>query len=236
MKISIMQPYLFPYIGYFQLIDVADTFVVYNDVNYIKRGWVNRNRLLLAGKPHTFVIPVVKASQNRFFNEHEFHPHEQWKDSFLKTIKQAYSKSPYFDSALDVIHSALSSESLNLSDFIVHSIKVICDYVAIDSRIVPSSEKHKETISLKGQNRIIEITKNECGTEYINAIGGRELYAAQTFLEQKIKLSFIETEEILYNQLSDDFYPNLSIIDVMMNCSPNEIKRILNQYRLIDGK
>ena len=103
MKIAIMQPYFFPYLGYWQLMNIVDKFVIYDDVNYIKRGWINRNRILVEGKPFYIHVPVMKASQNKIINEMEVFVDSSLRKKELKTIELAYKKAPFFDSVYPLI-------------------------------------------------------------------------------------------------------------------------------------
>lgn len=123
MKLAIMQPYFLPYIGYFQLINAVDTFVLLDDVNYINKGWINRNQLLLNGKAHLFTLPLQKASQNKLINQLELSNETKWKDKLLKTIETAYKKAPQFHLVFPLISQILQYPESNLSLFIHHSIQ-----------------------------------------------------------------------------------------------------------------
>lgn len=231
-----MQPYLFPYIGYFQLITAVDRFVVYDDVNYIKQGWVNRNNILVQGQPYLFTLPLKNASSFAKINEIQVNEklYGNWKKKFLRTLQQSYNKAPYFKEAFDLISSILDTEKkeIGISELATSSILKICNYLSIETEIAGSSTAYKND-DLSGQDRVLDICKKEEATEYINPIGGQKLYSKKDFEEQGIELNFVETVPVAYEQFNHDFIPALSIIDVLMFNSPETIKKMLDQYRLI---
>lgn len=231
-----MQPYLFPYIGYFQLINAVDKFVVYDDVNYIKQGWVNRNNILVQGKPYLFTVPLKNASSFAKIKEIEVNEnlYRNWKKKFFRTLQQSYNKASNFKEAFDLISSILDTERKNIgiSDLATESIYQICNYLSVETEFVGSSTAYKNE-DLSGQNRVLDICKREGAAGYINPIGGQKLYSKKAFEEQGIKLNFVETVPVPYEQFGNDFIPALSIIDVLMFNSPEAIRKMLHQYRLI---
>jgi len=182
MKLGIMQPYFFPYIGYFQLINAVDKFVIYDDVNYIKQGWINRNRILLNGQPHYITINLNDASSFKKINEIEinfnFNP-----SKLLKTLQQCYKKAPYFNEIYPLIEKVLFFEERNLAKFTTNSLKLICEYLNINSAFEISSQ-HNIGRKLRGEYRVIEICKYFGAEEYINAIGGVNLYNKEEFISK----------------------------------------------------
>jgi hypothetical protein len=232
MKIAIMQPYFFPYIGYFQLIAAVDKFVVYDDVNYINRGWINRNNILVNGAATFIQIPLSGASQNKLINEIEIINEAKWRVKLLRTIEQSYKKSPFFIVVYDLIQTQINNRYSNIGAFNLQIIQAICNYLGIKTQIISNSVQYQNK-HLSGQSRIIDICKKENATHYINPIGGIELYDNKTFIQEKIELSFIKSIASPYSQLKGDFVPFLSIIDVMMFCSKEEIKSMLDRYSLI---
>ncbi|WP_201789958.1 WbqC family protein [Campylobacter sp. P0109] len=191
MKIAIMQPYLFPYIGYWQLINMVDEFILLDDVSFITRGYINRNSILLNGKDYLFSIPLNKPSQNKLIKDTQLKFFDKDKINFLKTINMPYKKAPYFHNAYPVIEKCILNDEINLSKYIDFSIKQICDYLSINTKISKSSNILKEE-SLKAQDRIIYINQVKKSTIYINPIGGLELYNKEDFLNNNIKLYFFE--------------------------------------------
>lgn len=232
MKLAIMQPYIFPYIGYFQLIKAVDKFVIYDDVNFINRGWINRNRILVNGKDSLFTIPLKEASQNKLINEIEVNWDDAWKSKWLKTLEQSYKKAPYFQQVRPIIEQTLEQEKTIFSEIIVENLKLINAYLGITTEIIPSSSIY-QNIELKAQTRILDICLQEKANHYINPIGGIELYQKEVFEEQGMQLNFIKSKPVQYPQLKNDFVPWLSIIDVLMFNSVEQIQTFLDSYELV---
>ncbi|PWM79652.1 MAG: hypothetical protein DBY32_01960 [Phascolarctobacterium sp.] len=234
MKLGIMQPYFFPYIGYWQLMNAVDKYVIYDDVNFIKGGWINRNRILINGKSQYFNVPMNGASSFKLINEIQINNSEINITKNMKSIYMAYHKAPYFDKVYTLVDEIYKYKTKNLSLFLINSIRHIAKYLGINTEIIISSMLSKNN-ELKGQDKVIDICKNLKATDYYNAIGGMELYSFDTFQKNGINLSFLKTNEIRYKQFNNEFVPNLSIIDVMMFNSKEEIKIMLNDYNIVNN-
>ncbi len=229
MTLAIMQPYLFPYIGYWQLINAVDTFVIYVDVNFIKQGYINRNSILSNGKSQVITMELIGASSNKLINEIEVGNN---REKLLKTIKQNYTKAPSFDKVYPIIENIINQNEKNLAKFIGYSLERICEYLEVDTKFVYSSNIKKDN-TLKAQDKILEMCNILKADKYINAIGGQELYNKEIFKENGIELNFLKTELVEYKQFKNDFVPYLSIIDILMFNSKDEIKNMLNSYELM---
>lgn len=228
MKVAIMQPYFLPYIGYFQLINAVDVFVVYDNIEYTKKGWINRNRILVNGKDEFISLPLKKDSDflniNQRFLADSF---EQDKQKILRKIKECYRKAPNFQEAFAITEDILSFNSTNLFEFVFNSIKVVCNYLEIGTELVVSSTININH-SLKSAEKVIAICKQLNATEYINPLGGAELYSKKTFEMNGVSLCFIKMKDFQYKQLGETFIPILSIIDVIMFNSKDEVKKNVN--------
>lgn len=232
MKIGIMQPYFMPYIGYWQRISAVDKHVIYDDVNYIKNGWMNHNRILLNGQEFLFNAPLVGASPNKLINEVGVNNNAKLQNKMIKTLEQAYKKSPYYNETMECLAKTICSNETNFAKYLEFQIKEICAYLGIETELIISSELSKDN-SLKGQDKVIEICKKLDASIYYNASTGEHLYDKKTFSENGIELFFIRNKSSLtYKQRGEGFIPTLSIIDVMMNCSKTEIKNLLNDYEI----
>lgn len=229
MTLAIMQPYLFPYIGYWQLINAVDTFVIFDDVNFIKKGYINRNSIMVGGKSQQFTLELVGASQNKLINEIEVGNNSK---KLLKTIEISYKKAQYFEAVFPIIVDILNQEEKNLSKFIGYSLEKLSDYLEIDTKFIYSSDIKKDN-TLKAQDKILDICKKLNATNYINAIGGKELYDKEKFQSENIKLNFLETKATEYKQFKNEFISYLSIVDVLMFNSIDEVKNMLNKFNLI---
>ena len=232
MKVSIMQPYFFPYIGYFQLIANSDVFVIYDDVNFIKKGWINRNTILVNNSPYLFSMPLQNVSQNKLINEIFISDLDKWKMDLLKTISSSYKKAPFYQDVYPLIEKIISFDELNLAIYIQNSIQNLCAYLNINTKLIMSSEIVKNN-GLKGENKIIDICLQLGATQYVNAIGGFELYTKENFRVKNIDLKFIKSEDIVYQQFKNEFKPWLSIIDVIMFNSVEDTRMLLNKFELI---
>lgn len=231
MKLAVMQPYLFPYLGYFQLIHAVDRFAVLDDVNFINRGWINRNRILLDGEPHRFTVPLVKASQNRLIRDIAVAP-GPWQTKLLRTLEQAYGKAPFREPVLALVEGVLSQASGTIGDLAFASLRAVCGYVGLEREFVSSTSAYGNA-SLKGQERILDICRREGASTYVNPPGGRELYEAAAFAAAGVDLRFLESLDSTYDQLGAPFQPGLSIVDVLMFNAPARTLELLERYRLV---
>lgn len=229
MTLAIMQPYLFPYTGYWQLINAVDTFVIFDDVNFIKKGYINRNSILLNGKPHIFTLELIGASQNKLINEIEIGSNSR---KILKTIEMSYKKSPYFYIVFPIIKDILDNKEKNLAKFIGYSLEKIANYLGMGTKFIYSSDIRKNN-SLKAQDKILEIASLLKSTDYINAIDGQKFYDKERFSQENIQLNFLDTEITEYKQFENEFESHLSIVDILMFNSIEDIKNILSKFKLI---
>lgn len=231
--IAIMQPYLFPYIGYFQLINSVDKFIIYDNIQYTKKGWINRNRILVNGKDQLFTIPIKKDSDYlEVFERSVSETLNKEKAKLFNVIKSSYSKAPYFKEVDTLLKECLSYTDLNLFNFLLNSIVKVNSYLNITTPIVVSSSIDIDH-SLKSQNKVLSICNNQNANTYINSIGGVDLYDKTVFKNNNIDLKFIKSNSIIYEQFNNQFIPWLSIIDVMMFNSKEKIQEYLNNYTLI---
>lgn len=229
MRLGIMQPYFFPYLGYWQLLANVDKYVVYDDVTYIKGGWINRNNFLINGQKNLLTMQLEKASSYTLIKDIAI------KDDlvkFLKTIEMGYKKAPFFEDIFRLLKDICQCPDKKLGQFLFNSHIKICEYLGIDTELILSSsfEKHTE---LKGKDKVISICKQLGADEYINAIGGQELYDKKEFAENGIRLNFLQANLREYRQLKNEFVAGLSIIDIMMFNSKEEIKEMLNDFKLV---
>ncbi len=232
MTIAIMQPYIFPYIGYFQLINAVDKFVIYDDVNFINKGWINRNNILVGGKAHLFTIPLKDASQNKLINEVYLLAGDPWRKKLLKTLQQSYQKAPNYHAVFSLVEEIVNSSAESIYELTLIALRKVCAYMGIETEIVSSSRIYNNT-DLRGPERILDICKQEGAAHYINPVGGMELYDKDKFEQEGIKLNFIKSVVHPYPQFQNAFVPWLSVIDVLMFNDPSKITTLLKEYELI---
>lgn len=230
LRLAIMQPYLFPYLGYYQLMNAVDKFILLDDVNFIKRGWINRNRILINGKDHLFSMPLEKASQYRKINCLRLANYPDWRTRFFKTLAHAYSRAPEYEPSLKMLQRALPPKANRLNEVLRTSLEVVCDFLGIQT-VLESLAAQPRAVELKGADRILAICR-ELGTdEYINLPGaGKELYRAAMFTESGIHLHFLQPEAVTYPQFSNRFIPMLSILDVIMFNTKHKLYTLLQAF------
>ena len=228
MNVGIMQPYLLPYIGYFQLIAAVDQFVVYDNIKYTKKGWINRNRFLVNGKDCLFTVPLRAASDAAAVVDRHLATDFQPKN-LLNRFEGAYSKSPYFNQTFPILEKIFRYAASNLFEFNLHSIDVVSRHLGIETTLITSSSiacNHQ----LAGQDRVIDICRALAGTAYINLPGGLSLYSAAEFRKHDIDLRFLRSKPLQYQQFQSAFVSDLSIVDVLMFNPLPEVKRLLLEH------
>ena len=235
-KIGIMQPYFFPYLGYWQLMNAVDRYVVYDDVNFINRGRINRNAILIQQQAHNVNLILSGASQNKLINQIQVNAETAVQAKLLRTIEMAYAKAPFFANVMPMIQEIATQKEKNLAQYLFYSLHVIGEYLGITTELILSSHLNKDC-SLKGYKKIISICQLLDGTEYYNSINGVPLYAPHVaeFREAGLELLFPKMRKITYPQYGNPFVENLSIIDVMMFNSRQECQNLLKEYDLMKG-
>lgn len=234
MKLAIMQPYFFPYIGYFQLIAASDVFVLHDDVQYIKGGWINRNRILLNGESRMITLPVQKDAYDLPINARKYVDDQQARKSIINLIKQAYVKAPCYRQVLPLLDELLMFRDRNVARFNENLIRCIANFIGLGCKIITSSGMEKDD-SLAGESRVLDMCKLLDAKDYTNPIGGTGLYHQETFRKCGITLRFIEAQNERYTQYGDGWIPFLSIIDVLMFNSVDEVRLLLTKYRLLSS-
>lgn len=232
MKLGIMQPYFLPYIGYFQLIASVDQFIVYDNIKYIKNGWINRNRMLLNGTDTVFTLPLGKGSDALNVVDRKLAV-EFDRDKLLNRFKGAYNRAPEFEVVYPILERIVRHDEGNLFHYIHHSIVQMCEHLGIETEIRVSS-KFDIDHNLKGQDRVLALCKAAGADTYINLIGGVGLYSKEAFRIQGIDLQFIKTTPFEYAQFGAAFVPWLSIVDVLMFNPLDRVRACYNEnYELI---
>lgn len=229
MKVGIMQPYFMPYIGYWQLMAAVDRYVVYDDVNYIKGGWVSRNNILMNGQAHMFTITLNGASPNKHFTE--IAVRDDFK-KFRKMLQSCYAKAPYYTEIMPILERIFDYEDKTLSVFIYNSFKVLQEYLGFNTELILSSDIEKDNM-LRAEDKVKHICHLLGADTYYNAIGGQTLYDKDDFAQDGLTLYFLKTNNFTYPQYKNTFVPHLSIIDVLMFNGVEGTKRLLKEYTLI---
>lgn len=235
MKLAIMQPYFFPYIGYFQLIQHVDKFIIYDDVNYIKKGWINRNRILINGAPGLISIPLKKASQNKLIKDTELSDDHSWKNKFEKTLESAYRKAPFFSIIFPEVQEIINRDYDSIAELNLATIRFVCQYLDIGTELVASSTRYGNA-HMKAQHRILDICLQEGAGTYINPVGGMEIYDNDLFECHRIQLFFLKSIPTPYRQFGPEFQPYLSMLDCLMFLDKIKLKGKLEDFQLVSNK
>lgn len=237
MKLGVMQPYFFPYIGYFQLLNEVDRWIVFDDTQFIDKGWINRNRILHPdpAKEWQFItLPLARRGQFDKICHISIKTDINWRAQILGKLTLYKKKAPYYRQTIELIHNCFEANEKNLAKFVIRMLRLTADYLGIKTVIEVQSETvlHIGTIEHPGQwaLRIAEAVR---ATEYINLPTGRGIFKQEEFDEAGIKLSFLEPTLLAYPQIGGGFVSGLSIIDVMMFNSPEAVRELLREYRLV---
>ena len=222
-----MQPYFLPYIGYWQLITAVDAFVVYDNIKYTKKGWINRNRFLTNGVEDTFTLPLRKDSDFLYVNQ-RFLADAFGRENLLNRFREAYRKAPEFSSVIPLLEGIIRNPTASLFEYILRSIRAVCDFLEIKTPLVVSSSIDCDH-SLKAAERVQGICKALGADAYVNPVGGMELYSKEDFAKNGIDLKFLKALPFEYEQSGNAFVPWLSILDVLMFNSTETVREMIGK-------
>lgn len=237
MTIAVMQPYVFPYLGYYQLVGAVDIFVFFDDVNFINKGWINRNQILQQNIPFKFTIPLQKASQNRLINEIELADFDKWRNEFLKRLDYNYKKAPFYHSVYPWLQDFFYLKNYRfISELAEASVQGVATLLGISTTFMISSKiPYRDSVVNNGQEKILRICEILNADRYINPQNGVDIYDSKLFQEKNIMLNFIRMDDVIYDQFDKKrFSPSLSIIDVLMFNDLNKCRELLTKYTLIN--
>jgi len=235
MKVSIMQPYFFPYIGYFQLMSACDTFVVFDDAQYIRRGWVNRNRILVNGAPQWISLPVAAASHEQTIAQRQYLLYHRLTHRIRRRLVAAYARAPYFNSTMQLVNEVLATAATSVAAFNAALLVRVASHLDIRTPILVASAISGAR-ALTGEALVIETCRNLGASGYVNPIGGHHLYLPSHFADAGLTLQFLQSEAPKYRQFGAPHVPALSIIDVLMFNDVADVRGMLGSFRLIDAR
>ena len=233
MIVAIMQPYFFPYIGYFQLMQAADIFVFHDDVQYIKGGWINRNRILKDNHVEWLTMPVRNASNYLPIDQRCFANEPATVDKMKRRLAAAYAKAQAFDRIASMIFELLDFPDANVASFNCTSLVALAKKLGITCKFIRSSELDEPELA-KGQAKVLALCRRFGANRYINPIGGVELYDAHAFAAAGISLSFMRTTATPTITASGP--EHLSVIDGLMQNGFGGYARQLADFELLDGE
>jgi hypothetical protein len=233
MKLAVMQPYFFPYIGYWQLIHAVNRFVIYDDVTYIKGGWINRNRILINAEPAFITVPLRDASPNKRICDTALQV-SSWRDRLIRMVEVTYRRAPGFPVVFPIVERLIRYETGSLATFLAHQLRTLAGFMGLHTEFVSSSRCYQNS-DLTGQTRVLDICCREGASVYVNPAGGKGLYQPTSFRERGVDLRFVGMHSCAYRQRSKGFVADLSIIDALMEVGPSGIKRYIEAYDLVEG-
>lgn len=226
-----MQPYFFPYIGYFQLMKAVETFIMLDDAQYVERSWMNRNRINLNDRPAWITMPVRNASRDLAINQ-RFYMLADGIPVINRKIQAAYSKSPFFADISAMLAGIFEYADANVARF--NSNLLISVGRALDLHCqVHFASEFDNPLHFRGEARILDLCQRLGVTHYVNAIGGTSLYQNESFRSVGIRLSFIRTRTVPQQAPID--IGHLSIIHDMMQTGTECTRELLNMYDLVEG-
>ena len=230
MRVAIMQPYFFPYLGYYQLIQSCDVFVLYDDVKYTKKGWISRNRIQQNGRVVNVSLQLKNDRDDCLIGERSLALDFDRAKLFRK-VAGAYSGAAFWDESKSVLNAIIGNKEENLFGYLNNSIEKLLEFLEIPKTILISSQLIDK--SLSGTDRVIAICKELGADEYINPIGGVDLYSPNIFKDNGLGLGFISSKLSPYSQSDVEFIPGLSIIDLMVNVGIEELRhRIKSDFEI----
>lgn len=230
-RVAIMQPYIFPYIGYFQLIASSDVFVIYDNVQYVKKSWVNRNRILLQERAFELVVPIHREHSKCLIKDVMPYIDDYFINKFFRRLKAAYSKAPHYTEVRQMLWRVLQEPHSNIVALCLHFIQEIDQYLGLNNSYFLSSELIGIGSDLTRQDKLIAIAKLFGAREYINSPGGKALYCRDEFKRKGLELFILSPPRCRYQQFGKQFVPNLSLIDVMMFNDPLSTRKMIKDFR-----
>lgn len=217
MKVALMQPYFFPYIGYFQLIHSVDEFVIFDQAQHIRRSWITRNRILNAHKETVYInVPVCKAPRETKIKDIIINNELNWQEKIIQQLNY-YKDAPNYSHVLEFVKECLRKEYTKLSQLNTCLLRKTCKLLNIETNITVLSESFPSIDEADDADEWgIIVSKALNATTYINAIGGKEFYNTQKYNEEGLEIKFVNPMLEPYKQFNHEFISGLSIIDVLM--------------------
>lgn len=238
MKLGIMQPYFFPYVGYFSLICATDKWVVFDKVQYIKKGWINRNRILKSGFNdwQYVIVPIKKASSKASIYDTKIDLSKDWKNLILAQLEHYKKRAPYFKQTIEFVNWCFDSDTSHISRLNVEILEKTCEHIGLkfDYQFYSDLNLNIQNVKFPGQ-WALKISELLEADEYINPLGGEGIFDSKAFQEKGIQLNFITNNMSPYDQKNTAFFEGLSILDLMMFNSNAEINNLISQYKLVNA-
>jgi len=233
MKVAIMQPYFLPYIGYFQLLNYVDLWIVFDNIQYIDKGWINRNRILHPEHKKEWqyiTIPLDSRKQFSKINDIKIKQEIDWRKIILGKLTLYKKKSRFYNEVFSFINNVFNTNENNLSEFVTRSIRYTADYLGIKTKILVLSNMELPLTNINHPGDwALRICESIGAKEYINPFAGKDLFNNKKFKDSNIKLNFLKSKMVVYDQKRHEFIPGLSILDSMMWNSKSQLSKFINE-------
>lgn len=235
MKIAIMQPYFFPYLGYFALIKHTEQFILFDTPQFIRHGWIERNQILKPDGELLYIkVPLKKHSRETPINKIEINNNEKWREKILAQLIPYKKKAPYYKDVINLINSIFNLKSESIAELNYISLLETCKYLGINTPITIWSKMDVQIEKVNAPDEwALKICKAIKADVYYNPTGGMSFFDINKYKNEGIDIFFLKYVPETYNQITDKFVPFLSIIDVMMFNSPEKINSLLENYELL---
>jgi len=235
MKLAIMQPYFLPYIGYISLVKHTDRFVLFDTVQFIRHGWIERNRVLKDSGWQYIKVPLQKHSLNTKIQEIKINNVENWRDKIFAQLQYYKRIAPYYAETIEVIKKGMAEKTDSITKLNYCMLQSVCKYLHISFNCSIFSEMD---INIEAANEPDEWALNICKAmgydEYWNPPNGKSFFDPAKYVKAGIKLVFLEQVLSVYPQGKGraNFEPGLSIVDVMMFNPVEAVNAMLDDYRI----
>lgn len=230
MRLAIMQPYFFPYIGYYALINYVDRFILFDVPQFIRHGWIERNRVLKPNEGWMYVkVPLEKHSRDTAIKDVQIRTHEHWQEKILQQLIHYKKKAPYYQEVRELLNQCFDYDTPSIVDLNRHILENTCEYIGINTPIEVLTAMNLQYESAKAADEwALNISLAMGANEYVNPPGGEDFFDRKKYHDKKIKLTFLETSIEPYDQKRSIFEPGLSIIDVLMFNDPEVVNKMIN--------
>lgn len=235
MRVAVMQPYFVPYFGYFQLLHAVDRFVIYDDVQFTRSGWIHRNRIAVGGAPSWITLALRRDSDTLPVRDRALTEDFRARNAkLLRRVEGAYRSAPFFEEVRPLLDAVFGHHEPGLFAFVRHSVEVVAAHLGIETPLVTSSSLGVDP-DLRGQDRVLAMAEAAGARTYVNPPGGVSLYDAEAFQARGMDLRFLQPAVLAYAQGAHEFLPSLSILDVLVHNPLDRIRARLDDYALTDG-
>ncbi|ULC60556.1 WbqC family protein [Flaviramulus sp. BrNp1-15] len=234
MKLGIMQPYFFPYLGYFSLIDATDFWVVFDEVQFIRHGWVERNRVQNSDGGWQYIkVPLVKAPRQNLIKDTFIRFNENWESKILAQLTCYKKKAPYYNQVINLLEKIFEKKNKDITSLNILVLKKVCEYIGMEFNydVFSQTEMDFSSTIKKPGDWALQISKYYEASTYVNPYGGIDIFDRENFQKEGIGIKFLKNNLDIYNQRNKKFEPGLSIIDVLMFNSPKETKKLIESYK-----